>query len=67
MPTTKAALSCRAKIVKKMSLHETLEQNLVEKFENTGWSLVSDRHSGKVTLGFDDCSVEFQLQSSVKV
>jgi hypothetical protein len=50
-----------------MSLAEKLEENLGKMFENTGWSLVSDQHSGKVALSFDDCSVEFQLQSSVKV
>jgi hypothetical protein len=67
-PTTKAAAFCRAKALRpQMSLADELEKGLAKMFDSTGWQLVSDRHLGKVAVSFDECSVEFQLQSELKV
>jgi hypothetical protein len=50
-----------------MSLADELEKGLAKMFDSTGWQLVSDRHLGKVAVSFDECSIEFQLQSDLKV
>ncbi len=65
---SKAAGSCRAKILRPpMSLAHKLEERLADTFENTGWHLVPDKLAGNVAVHHEECSVEFQLQSDIKV
>jgi hypothetical protein len=60
--------SCRANgLRKKMDLRVEIENLLKQKFQNTGWKLVDDRPLGRVAVMWDECSVEFQLESEIKV
>jgi hypothetical protein len=60
--------SCRANgLRKKMDLRLEIEKVLKEKFQNSGWKLFDDRLAGRVAVLWDECSVEFQLESEIKV
>ncbi len=50
-----------------MALREKIEANVTQMFENTGWKLVKGVQLEKITVLLDECSIEFQLESEVKV
>ncbi len=66
--------SNRAQMLKeKKDLGVVIEKMLHTKFENTGWRLSKDQLLGKVSkdrhvdILWGECSVEFQLESEIKI
>jgi hypothetical protein len=63
-----SAASCRANILRpKKSLSQEIESSLQRMFLNTGWQLVRDSQGCNVSIDYEDGSIEFQLQSELKV
>ena len=50
-----------------MALREKIDASVSQMFKNTGWKLVNGLYGEKVTVRFDECSIEFQLESEIKV
>lgn len=64
----KIDLSCRARTLRpKMALREKIDANVTQMFEHTGWKLVKGARSEKITVLLDECSIEFHLESEIKV
>ena len=50
-----------------MALREKIEAKVTQMVEHTGWKLVNGARSEKITVLIDECSIEFHLESEIKV